>query len=250
MVVLLVEKKKFVLYDYLVFFWKKKIFFLIIPLIFTLLGFGASYVVPNDGKYVGKATIFTGGVKLKSLTDPEIIVAEHGSDVNGKIDAYVSSDSHVKIKIYDDNKEQLEKDLKKMVSSVEKSLLDSYELRYNITNDSVVTAESKLKELHDVLKVTVDELEKGATIETSTELAKTIEWTQLEIADTEAKISRIKGDLAFFEPPSVDLKPVTTVNTYKTELTIAGLILGVIGTVLILMMWKYIIEARRYNSHD
>lgn len=251
MVVLLAEKKKFVLYEYLVFFWKKKAFFIIIPLIFTLLGFSASYLVPKDGKYVGKATIFVGGVKLKSLTDPDNIVAQYGQDVNGKIDAYVSSDSFVKIKIYDDNEEQLTKDLENMVSKVENSLLDSYEKRHKSTSNSLITAQKKLEELTDVLKVTVNKLENGnLAIDEAKDVTSVIEWTEMEIADTEARIARLDGDLAFFEGPSVYPYKVSVVNTYKTELSIAGLILGVFATFLILMLWKYIIEARRYSNHD
>ena len=249
MVVLLAENKKFVLYEYLVFFWKKKIFFLIIPLIFALLGLGASYLIPKDGKYLGNATIFTGSIKLKALTNPSNIIAQFGQDINGEIDAYVTSESYVKLKIYNDNKEQLEKDLEKMSTAIEKSLLDSYDLRYDITNDSVVKAETKLTELRDVLRVAVDRLE-NASVEETKDLTSTIEWTEMEIADTEAKISRITGDLAFFEPPSVNRQEVTVVNTYKKELSAAGIILGVFATFLILMLWKYIIEARRYSNHD
>lgn len=249
MVVLLVEKKKFVLYEYLVFFWRKKIFFLIIPLIFALLGLGASYLIPKDGKYVGNATIFTGSVKLKALTNPSNIIAEFGPDINGEIDAYVTSESYVKLKIYNDNKEQLEKDLEKMATGVEKSLHDNFVLREQITQDSVNTAKTKLEKLHVVLEGLTKRLE-TASIGEMSDLTSTIEWTEMEIADTEARISRINGDLAFFEPPSVNRQEVTLVNTYKTELSIAGLILGVFATFLILMLWKYIIEARRYSSHD
>ncbi|MFO1444384.1 hypothetical protein KDN24_14490 [Bacillus sp. Bva_UNVM-123] len=245
------ETKKFVLYEYLVFFWKKKVFFLIIPLIFALLGFGASYLVPKDGKYVGNATIFTGSIKLKALTNPSNIIAQFGTDINGEIDATVTSESYVKLKIYNDNKEQLEKDLEKMASAVEKSLLDNYGLRFEITTDQVKTAESKLEALHNVLNTAVDKLENGKLgIEETKDIVSTIEWTEMEIADTEARISRVKGDLAFFEKPSVNRQDVNVVSTYKTELTAAGLIFGVFAAFLILMLWKYVNEARRYNSHD
>jgi len=251
MVVLLAEQKKFVLYEYLVFFWKKKAFFIIIPLIFTLLGYGASYVIPKDGKYVGNATIFTGSIKLKALTNPSNIVAQFGEDIKGEIDAFVSSESYVKLKLYNDNKEQLEKDLEKMASAVEKSLLDNYDLRYKITKDQVVMAETKLNKLYDVLEVATDKLENGnMPIEEAKDVVSTIDWTEMEISDTEARIARINGDLAFFEEPSVNRQKVTVVNTYKTELSLAGLIFGVFATILILMLWKYILEARRYNSHD
>lgn len=252
MVVLLAEQKRFVLYEYLVFFWKKKAFFLIIPLTFTLIGFGGSYLVPKEGKYVGNATVFTGSIKLKALTNPISIEADYGKDVHGVMDIYVSSESYIKIKIYDDNKERLEQDLQKMTAGVEWALVDSFDRRYKATEDAIALNQRKYDALEEgVLASSSAKLESNnLTIEETSHITSLLEYTEFEMASTATSISKMKGDLEFFEPPSIVSLNVNEVDTYKLEFSLAGLILGVFATVLILMLWNYINEARRNYSHD
>lgn len=254
MVVFLAEQKKFALYEYLVFFWKKKVFFLIIPLLFTLLGFGASYLVPKEGKYVGSASIFTGSIKLKALTNPANIVSTFGKDVKGEIDAFVSSESYVKFKIYSDNKEELEKDLQNMTAKIEEKLVENYELRYSITEEGVKSNEIQLEQSNDVVRVITDKLENrnNLAVEQIEDITTTLEKTEAKVSELQTRIQNMKSDLAFFEKPGTldETVKVTETNTYKLELSLAGLILGIFATFFILMLWKYINEARRYSSHD
>lgn len=251
MVVFLAEQKRFALYEYLVFFWKKKIFFLIIPILFMLLGFGASYVIPKDGKYVGNATVFTGSIKQKALTNPSNVVATYGKDVHGVIDAYVSSESYVKIKIFDDNKERLEKDLQKMAAGVEQGLVDSYDLRYKTTEDIIKNNETTFAQLNDVITVSNERLaSEDLTIEETEEITTLLEKSEADAAKAQTSIQSMKTDLAFFEKPGIVSQEVGVTNTYKVELTLAGLVLGIIAAILFLMLWKYINEARRYFKHD
>ncbi|MEH7124296.1 MULTISPECIES: hypothetical protein [unclassified Bacillus (in: firmicutes)] len=245
------EQKRFVLYEYLVFFWKKKVFFLIIPLIFTLLGFGGSYLIPKEGKYVGSATVFTGSIKLKALTNPVSIEADFGKDVHGVIDTYVSSESYIKIKIYDDNKERLEQDLQKMTAGVEKALVENFDLRYKATEEGIKLNEKKFAALEGVLESSSAKLESNnLTIDETSNITSLLEYTEFEASATAASIQKMGTDLTFFEPPSIVSQDVKTMDTYKLEFSLAGLILGVFATFLILMLWNYINEARRYYKHD
>ena len=66
--------------------WKKKVFFIIFPLIFALLGFSATYLIPQEGKYVGTALIYKGSINLGELNSQENIITQYGSDVEGEIE--------------------------------------------------------------------------------------------------------------------------------------------------------------------
>jgi hypothetical protein len=243
------EQKRFALYEYLIFFWKKKQFFIIIPLIFALLGFGASYLVPKKADYVGSGTVFTGSVKLKALTNPSNIMATFGEGIEGDIEADVTSESYVKIKIYNDDKAQLESDLAKMTGDLEKALLDSYEYRKQTTEKYVQLNTDRLDKLNKVLDAYMNK-SSDTPFEEKNDTDSVVEWTESEIADVVATINRVEGDLAFFEPPSIVRQDVNVVDTHKMELTLAGLILGIVAAILFLMLWKYMNEARRYYNHD
>ena len=62
----------------------------------------------------------------------------------------------------------------------------------------------------------------------------------------------METDLDLFEKPKIVNQQVTVaeINTYKAEFTIAGLIFGLLLAFLVLILWKYIIDARRYKQHD
>ena len=105
------ENKTYRLYDSLEFFWKKKIWFIIIPVIVALLGYVGSMFIPKDGEYVGKSTVFTGSVKLEALTNPEHIMTQYGEHFTGKAEVFVPTRSYIKTEVYGDTEEQVTKEL-------------------------------------------------------------------------------------------------------------------------------------------
>ena len=107
------ENKSFRLYDSLEFFWRKKIWFIIIPVIAALIGYGASFLVPSNGKYVGKSTVFTGSVKLEALTNPDHIMTQYGKHFTGKTEVFVQNRSYIKTETYGDIEEQVKNELNK-----------------------------------------------------------------------------------------------------------------------------------------
>lgn len=248
---LLTEKKPFVFYEFLMFFWKKKIYFIIIPLIFTLLGFGGSYIFPNKTQYVGNSTVFTGSIKLKAMTDPSNVVAQFSENVDGEIDAFVSSESYIKIKVFSDDKDELTKDLNDMTDRIENALLENYETRLTITEEHLKSLEDREKVLSEARELYLSQLSKNnLAIDDSEEYTQLLAWTEGEITEARADAQSVRNDLAFFEKPSVIRNEVQQTKTYRTELTIAGFALGVFMTFLILSLWKYILDARRYYAHD
>ena len=89
------ENKSYRLYDSLEFFWRKKVWFIIIPLIAAILGYFGSMLIPKDGDYVGKSTVFTGSVKLEALTNPDHIMAKYGQHFSGKSEVFVPTRSYI-----------------------------------------------------------------------------------------------------------------------------------------------------------
>lgn len=225
--------------------------FIIIPVIFALLGLGASFVMPKEAKYEGTATVFTGAIKLKALTHPTNIVAKFGEGIEGEVDAFVSSDSFIKVKIFSDHADSMERDLAKITAGIEEELLASYDQRYKVTEEYIVSLEDDVKKLKDVLSIYSAKAESGnLPLEQDMEIASIVEMTEKEISEKQTAIQRVKGDLTFFEKPSIVSQSIEKTETYLMELTIAGFALGLMMTFLILILWKYIIDARRYYGHD
>ncbi|MDW2876617.1 MULTISPECIES: GumC domain-containing protein [Bacillaceae] len=244
------EQKKFVLYEYLLFFWKKKWSFLIIPIIFALLGLAASYVISTDAKYTGNATVFTGSIKQKGLTNPDNIVANFGEGVDGEIEVFVSSDSYVKIKIKQDDRKELQKDLTAMSERIENALVKDYEFRKKVTEEYRDGLIARADKLEKSIQAMDPILERDLPLFQYQDLTLRYTAAQNELSEATVAAQRVTNDLAVFEQPSVIVNQVNQADTNRTELTIAGLILGVLFTLVFLIFWKYIIEARRYYNHD
>ncbi|MDP4163386.1 MAG: hypothetical protein Q8898_09815, partial [Bacillota bacterium] len=107
------EKKQYVLYEYLMYFWSKKIWFLIIPIITALIIASAIYVVRHSGqRYTGEARVYTGGVNSQDLTDTTNIAAKYPD-----ADVFVSEKGQVKFTVNGKTQGEVQSKLDKITNN-------------------------------------------------------------------------------------------------------------------------------------
>lgn len=240
------ENKSYRLYDSLEFFWRKKIWFIIIPIIVALIGYGASFLVPSDGKYVGKSTIFTGSVKLEALTNPDHIMTKHGEHFTGETEVFVPTRSYIKTETFGDNEEQVTKELTQFNDQLLAGLMEQHDKVIGGTEKyaSIQTEriESLKTAIEDYRKV-LNESDNLTVINNFTTLLSTAE---MDLTNALATEQRVRNDIIAYEKPSLAAETyVVKTKTYGLEGAIAGFILGILLAILTLSMWKYIIDARK-----
>jgi hypothetical protein len=240
------EKQRFVLYEYLLYFWNKKMMFLIIPPIVVLLTFlGAKLVLDNE-KYTGRALVFTGTVNLKDLTNPDNIVAKF-PHVKNELEVFVPEEKYVKFTLKGNDQKSVQEELDRIVTEYNKALQEHSQRRLDTTMTNLNWLEKQVK----VLQTSIEHYNEKLDSQTLT--AKQIESTtdllveaENALTETMEKVNDIRNNLVFYEKPAVLSETVAPSKSYTKEIIAIGLVLGVFLTFIVLTFMKYVFDARRY----
>ncbi|WP_264739660.1 hypothetical protein [Cytobacillus firmus] len=241
------EKKRFVLYEYLMYFWKRKHYFLIVPIITMLLVGGGVYFLKKDMPYTGQAIVYTGGVTSPDLTREINIAARFPDEEN--LEIFVSS-KQVKFTKIGNTENEVKDNLNRVTKKYEADLVENYKGRIET---SEVYLDSLVKRV-DVLKTAIEkykkDLEKDLDPDKYELLIDLFIETEKELSEADATANRMRSDLDFFvrEKPNVLSVDVTQSKSYFKEGAAIGLILGLLLTVLLLALMKYLSEGRRYYN--
>lgn len=238
------ENKSYRLYDSLEFFWKKKVWFLIIPIIVAILGFLGSMLIPKDGDYVGKSTIFTGSVKIESLTNPEHIMTKYGKHFTGKTDVFVPTRSYIKTETYGNNEEEVTKELNQFNDQLLGALMTQNDKIIAGTEKYAATQELRAKNLEETIASYKKQLENSVNLTETNNLSSLLLQAETELTNSLATTQRVRNDILVFEKPEIAKSYVVKTKSYGLEGTIAGFIFGILLTLFVLSLWKYILEAR------
>lgn len=238
------ENKTYRLYDSLEFFWKKKVWFIIIPVILALLGYLGAMVIPKDGDYVGKSTIFTGSVKLEALTNPEHIEAKYGQNFTGATEVFVPTRSYIKVETFGNNKEELTKELTQFNDQLLEGLMTQHDKVIQGTKNYAETQSSRVKSLTTAIESYRGILNETVNATVEDNLAALLSTAEMDLTNALATEQRVRNDIITYEQPALANTYVVETKSYGLEGAIAGFILGILAAILTLSLWKYILEAR------
>ncbi|MGM0973575.1 MAG: hypothetical protein ACQEW2_11930 [Bacillota bacterium] len=242
------ENKRFVLYEYLMYFWKRKHYFLIVPIITMLLVGGAVYFLKKDMPYTGQAVVYTGSVNSPDLTDPENVLAKFDDKDQQNLDVIVSSKNNVKFTKKGDTQEEVKTSLNNITKTYLKELNANYKSRLKASKKNLKNWEKR----EDALNNAMESYRKDLSIDLPPvqydALNELIIETDRELSDARKTVSRMTSDLEFFEKPKILSENVTKSKSYLKEGAAIGLILGLVLTVALLALMKYLSEGRRYYN--
>ncbi|MGA5690543.1 hypothetical protein [Cytobacillus pseudoceanisediminis] len=241
------EKKRFVLYEYLMYFWKRKHYFLIVPIITMLLIGGGVYFLKKDMPYTGQAVVYTGGVTSPDLTRENNIAAKFADEEN--LEIFVSS-KQVKFTKKGNSAKEVEQNLNNLSGKYVDDLIENYEGRLEKSTVYLNSLEKRVEVLNAAIEKYNQDLEKDLDPDKYELLIDLFIETEKELSEADATANRMRSDLDFFvrEKPKVLSENVTQSKTYFKEGAAIGLILGLLLTVLLLALMKYLSEGRRYYN--
>ncbi|MGN7175942.1 hypothetical protein BK139_06610 [Paenibacillus sp. FSL R5-0490] len=241
------EKKRFVLYEYLMYFWKRKHYFLIVPIITMLLIGGAVYFLKKDMPYTGQALVYTGSITSPDLTRQNNIEATFEDEKNLEI---VVTSKQVKFVLKGDNKKDIANRLDKITETYRGMLVKHFDERFQTSDVYVQSLNKRVSVLEKAIESYKQELEKGLDPDQYEDVTALIIETEKELTDAAATLNRMSSDLLFYqkEKPRVLTETVTPSKNYLKEGAAIGLILGLVLTVALLALLKYLSEGRRYYN--
>lgn len=240
------ENKTYRLYDSLEFFWRKKVWFIIIPVIVALLGYVGTMFVPKDGEYVGKSTVFTGSVKMEALTNPEHIMAKYGGHFTGKAEVFVPSRSYIKTEVFGDNEEEVRKELTLFNEQLMAGLMARNDKVIAGTETYALAQSARVKTLQEAIEQYKKALSNSDNLTEINNYTTLISQAEMDLTNAMATEQRVRNDIISYEKPALAHEPyVKKTKSYGAEGAVAGFILGILFTIFILVLWKYILDARR-----
>jgi hypothetical protein len=241
------NKKRFILYEYLVYFWKKKFYFIIVPLLTAILSVGIVYLLKYDGNYKVTATVFTGALDYRhELTDTELLEKQY-EKINTSIKVEVHPDNYLRFTLIGENKDQLIEDVKEISGKSYNALYKDAQDKLKDVNEKETEYESLNADVKLILNEHKDNI---LSLEDSED--KYYALAELISAQTDIlyTLNKIENAQDFFEEPQKLGLEIQPPKTYWKESTIVGILVGLVLTVGLLMLMKYIEEARRNYRHD
>ncbi|WML46113.1 hypothetical protein [Neobacillus sp. PS3-40] len=242
------EKKKFVLYEYLLYFWDRKWFFVIVPLITTILIAGTVYALKHDNKYTGVALIFTGSITTKDLTDPDNIKAKYkGIDP----DVFVTEKSQVKFTVNGSSQDEVQKNLDHITTSFSKELDKNAKMRLAVSDASLEDLKDRVKTLKASLRMYHEKIDSNQLpADRYANYSDLIIKSEDELTGAQTRVNEMSSDRVFFEKPKVLSENVHAKKTYLPESIAIGIILGILLTIALLMLLKYLGVAKKHYKRD
>ncbi len=232
------------------FFWKKKHFFIIIPLITAILCAGIVYLIKHDSNIQVEKTVFIGSVNKEELKDKKHIEFDYKKH-NDSLEVNVPRNDYVQFVLTGKDKDKLIKDLDLITSKYYEALNINVQNRFDATNVYLDKLEKQSEGLNKLLKEYKQDLLsfEGTSLEYEAlaQLINEQENTYNEAIEIE---HRKRGDLEFFEMPKEFGVEIQKPKTYWKESSIVGALIGFVLTIGLLILMKYIENARRNYKHD
>ncbi|MBS4195736.1 hypothetical protein [Lederbergia citri] len=245
------NEKRFVFYEYLLFFWQKKWVLLLLPII--LAAAAALVSLMNVKGYEGKVNFYTSSLNINDeLTDNELIenMYKDKIDDNVMFSAKVLRKSRVQFKVIGTNKDSVEKQLEFLRIDFSERLVNAFNLRKNLTekklNNFTKQLTSNENEKEKINAIKWDQLTESEKVDVAQAMTKRADI----IAEFTRDINANEKDLALAEEPIVYGESIEKNKGNVVGNTIVGFISGLFLSILILMLWKYITFAREQGYND
>jgi len=242
------KEERFVLYEYLLYFWKKKWAFLIIPIITIVLAIAVNALWPKDGDYEGQATIYVGSVKTPALTDPIHYTSKYNDKINNKLKIHVPSSGYLRIRIFGDDRKTIESELNLITSQMEEEIRNQSDLQVNLTKANRQRLEEEIEKLEKDIKTYEPKINNENPNELEIEFATKRLDAEAALINSTRSVNSMGNDIDMFEYPEILDSTVDDTKTYTLESALIGLLLGLILTVALLTLLKYIERAKRYYN--
>ncbi|SEN38263.1 hypothetical protein [Lihuaxuella thermophila] len=239
------EQRHLALYEYLLFFWKKKKLLIMVPVVFVLATLLFSLF--QKDVFVGKATVYVGGVTKDSTVNPDLIKAEYSEGMSAELQStfqvFSPGSGKISLQLSGENQQQVEKEIGRIANAYLGSLDRLYNQKYQLSSNYAKTLSKRIEELKKSIEF-YQQKTKGNLADPAN--AELLIENQKELSASQERLQIIQTDLLlldkpmFIEAPAVSKQPSTLM---------ANLLVAFLGSVLltcvVLIFWKYWIDAEQ-----
>jgi|SRR5690606_39268418 len=239
------EEKRFILFEYLMFFWKKKWFLISFPILLSVVVAVVSMLVPRS--YEGKVAFYIAALNKEEFKDPNIFLSkDYIPDDIPNLSGNVIGPKRVQFTIKGNNKEEVESSIERIADIFYTKLIDEYTTRKKQTENDLEFFNRRLKQ-QEQRKENISNKINFDEIETAIDLINALNTdsnSEELIQEYGLKVNRMKNDLAAFEEPGEYFRTVKKEDNQLLSNSVLAFIVGIFLSILILMLWKYMVYAK------
>lgn len=241
------DKRRYVFYEYLLFFWKKKIWFIILPVILILIAIGLSAF--QKATFSGNSTVYIGDVKISELTKPDVLAADYidENEENGTNSSITAVTGKITFHVNGKNKTNVENRLNELTDKYIKEMTEKYDELLSLEKEKVRVYGNQVDQKSKRVKE-LEEISLGLEGLEQQRYQYMIEYQNGLIADYEEKKNLADSEVQNFEEPRVIKKEVIENKESTSSNVIIALLGGLFLSLVLLTFWKYIDDARRYSD--
>jgi capsular polysaccharide biosynthesis protein len=235
-------EKRYVLYEYLMFLWRKKLLLLALPLLFALIGAGLSFL--KDRPYVGQLSFYTGEVESKDLLRPDLVKEKY--EMEGFSYTVSAAEKTMIFTSVGNDPDRIEKTLQKVTKQYEKDLMDKSEEKLELKKNELEFLKNKRLSLEESLKIYHDYIEnKDIDPELAMQYSDSINEAEDKVLDYTQKINTKENSILNFDEPQKMTMVINREESYIISNVILGTVLGLLLALGLILIWKYVTDARR-----
>ncbi|WP_282140978.1 Wzz/FepE/Etk N-terminal domain-containing protein [Cytobacillus oceanisediminis] len=244
------EKIKYPVYDYIKFIWKKKLLLIGFTILCMVIGAGLSYT--KQTVYTSTALVFTGNGNNEKLSKPVLITEEYKEEVpqnlRGSLNVKIAEPLQITLSLSGPDKEDVESNTKKLGEQYSDDLIDRFNKQYEVQEKYKNALEEKVKKTEEAISQYTQLIEENADEEKRVNYIEVL-INKEEVAEKyRADLGEAEYDLALAESPElIEVSTVQSSNNLLKNILLAGAF-GFQLMLVLLVLWKYIINARRALS--
>lgn len=244
------DEQRYPVYDYVKFIWNKKLWLIVAAIIFMIAG--AAFSFTKEPVYTSKVVVFTGTGNNEFLSKPDLIKSRYEEEFEGKfkgnLDVRIKEPYQIEFSLTGDDKNSVDSDVAMIAGKYADDLKARYDVQYGLLEEQVKAIEEKIEKIEQSL----DTYENLASKEAEEELNYTDIGILIKRYEAlpryEEDLLEAEYDLALMEDPyRLEVATTASSNNLLRNILLGGA-LGFQLMLVILVFWKYILNARRSES--
>lgn len=244
------ESRRYPTYQYIKFIWQKKIYLIGFTILCLLLG--AVYSYSRGTSATTTAVIFTGNANNDMLSKPDLIAAKYSrylsKDIKGSFQAQIADKMEITLSAKGKNKNTLESQVGKAAKKYVQDLTTNFNAQNNVRINYANSVQKEIDATQQSIALYDQLLANHPTGQTADNYNQALVTNQDALQSERSDLLDTQYQITTAEKPQ--LMSVTTKGTSHNTIrnSLLGAAFGFWVALVVLIFWKYISDARRYNA--
>lgn len=245
------DEQRYPVYDYVKFIWNKKLWLILAAVLFMIAG--AAFSFTRTESFMAKAVVFTGNGENERLSKPNLIIEDYKGDLpeslRAGLDVIILEPFQIQLSLTGKDKNSVESELKKTAEQYKNDLKERFDDQKGILQKYAKAMEAKVEKTQNSIDLYTELASKEGNEENLNR------YTEILTKKEEAQVRYVEDlieaqeDLVLAEPPRFEGEVTTTASSNNLlRNMLLGFALGFQLMLVILVFWKYILNARRSES--